>query len=210
MIKFIKSIFKRVNVWPIVSDHLASFYDYNILTNQNRKVIPVTDLFLFLILPSLLAGALVGLFHISFDNDVINILITSLSIFLGLLLSLLVLVFDLGRKENEQLNNVEQDKVNLVNQLKAKIKLIREIFSHVLFTILLAGVAIICALGTQLIKLESEIAIPASKIFDCVTLAYSYASHFVSVFMIIEFIISLLMILKRFKILFEIEFKSMD
>lgn len=210
MIKFIKSIFKRINVWPIVSDHLGSFYDHNILTNENRKVIPRTDIFLFLGLPTVLSGIIVGLFHISFDKDIINIIITSLSIFLGLLLSLLVLVFDLGRKENESLIVTDPTKTQLISKTKHKIKLVREIFSNVLFTILLASVAIICALATQLIKLDSDIVLPTSVIFDSITLVYFYLSHFLSLFLIIEFMISLLMILKRFKILFEIEFKSID
>lgn len=118
MIKLIKSIFKRVDVWPIVSDHLNSFYDNHLLQNQNRKVVPTTDIILFLFLPAILSGAFIGIFHISFDKDVIDILITSLSIFLGLLLSLLVLVFDLGKKENESLNTVDQEQTILVKKIK--------------------------------------------------------------------------------------------
>lgn len=118
MIKFMKSIFKRVDVWPIVSDHLDSFYDNNFLQNQNKKVVPFTDIILFLILPSILSGALIGLFHISFDKDVIDILITSLSIFLGLLLSLLVLVFDLGKKENESLGTIDIEQTLSIKKIK--------------------------------------------------------------------------------------------
>ena len=194
----------------IVSDHLGSFYDNNILTNEKRKVIPLTDIVLFLVFPGVLSALLIGFFRISFDKDVIDILITSFSIFLGLLLSLLVLVFDLGRKENQSLISADPEKIKLIEKIKDKIKLVREIFSNVLFTILLAGVAIICALATQLIKLDSNIVLPTSVIFDSITLVYFYLSHFLSLFLIIEFIISLLMILKRFKILFEIEFKSLD
>lgn len=166
MKRFLKSVFSRVNIWPIISGHLSSFYDNNILVNENRKVIPFTDVVLFLGVPGLLSVFLIGIFKISFDKDIINILITSLSIFIGLLLSLLVLLFDLGRKENEHLHKLPADPVAPVDKAKKKVILIREVFSQVLFSIVLSAGAILSTMSTQIIRFDSDIVLPESKIID--------------------------------------------
>ncbi|MFD2742381.1 MULTISPECIES: hypothetical protein [Sphingobacterium] len=208
MKRFLRSVFNRVNIRPIISEHVNSFYDNNILVNEHRKVIPFTDIVLFLGIPGLFSGILIGIFNISFDKDIINILITSLSIFIGLLLSLLVLLFDLGRKENEQLHALPSDPVAHIDKAKKKVALIREVFSQVIFSVVLSAGAILSTMSTQVIKFDSDIVLPESKIIDGITFAYFYASHFLSIFLICEFIITLLMILKRFKILFDLEFPS--
>ena len=87
-------MFENINVWVIVKDHLKTLKVYRSDKTSTEDVI------LFLVIPFLAALSFVLFLDYRLDVDAINALITSLSVFSGLLFNLLLLIYDLLRKEN--------------------------------------------------------------------------------------------------------------
>lgn len=144
---------------------------------------------------------------VRFNKDSINLLITSLSILIGLLLSLLVLLFDLGKKEKENLVDTSaNDKIKYKFQ-SDKVGLVKEVFSNVLFSVLLSIFTIVFCLLTQISRIDFIYELLPSLIYECMKWLFLIIIHFISFFLLVQFILTLLMILKRFKILFDLEFK---
>ena len=86
--------FDRVNIGSILSNHLTTFYHYEKFQFYGKKEIPSSDKFLFGILPIILS-ALFCWGGLKFKNDYVNIILTCLSIFIGLLFGLLTMVYSL-------------------------------------------------------------------------------------------------------------------
>lgn len=116
----------KINIKKIVIDHFKTLRDAN--TNRIR----ISDYLLFLGVPLIVSVIIVFSFNILLSDNLINILITSLSIFVGLLLNLLVIIFDVVTKLKEK----EKHDTLKKNFLK-------EIYSNISFSILLSLVAII-------------------------------------------------------------------
>ena len=75
----------KINIMAIVSSHVGT------LRNYRTGKISASDFFVFAIVPLAVAGV-TGWYGISFTTDVLNGLLQAFSIFAGLLLNLLVLV----------------------------------------------------------------------------------------------------------------------
>lgn len=92
-------MFNKINVMEIVEKHLST------LKNQRTNKIHLPDVVLFILLPFLLSLILVCFSNL-LNKDIANILVTAFSIFAGLLLNLLLIVFDLVDKQGNNNKNI--------------------------------------------------------------------------------------------------------
>lgn len=118
---------KKINVSSIFRDHVKT------LVNNNTNRPGFEDWFLFLIIPILIAITLVVTFH-TIDKDVANTIITILSIFVGLLINVIVLLFDIVRRDEEQKS--------------IKNEVLRETLTNISYTILVGIIGILITLLT--------------------------------------------------------------
>jgi hypothetical protein len=163
------TVFDKINVWMIVADHFKTLRAFR--SNKTSA----EDVILFLILPILGALALVLFLDVRLDVNAINALITSLSVFSGLLFNLLLLIYDLLIKENS-----EEDPSTLRRTF------LGQIYAHISFTILTAVLSISLLLLLFLNVQSPFFVIPVNTIV---------------IFLVINFILTLLMILQRVHIL---------
>lgn len=117
---------KKVNITSILSSH------FDTLKNDNTKKADFDDYFTFLFLPVLVAGLLIY-FKLFLTDNAINILITTLSIIVGLLFNVIVIIFDIVKRDNSK---------NIKNRV------LEQLLSNISYTILISIIAIICTLIT--------------------------------------------------------------
>lgn len=156
----------KINVSNIIRDHIKT------LVNDNTKRMGLSDILTFILVPIAIASVLVH-FKIYIDNSV-NYIISGLAVFTGLLFNVLVIIFDILKRENG-------------NQLRLRI--LQQVLSNISFTIFLSLFTIIIVLLTTVENL-------------CIKLIVNW----VSIFLLTEFVFTLLMILKRMYALFQEEF----
>jgi len=162
-------MFKKINISQIVKNHFAT------LQNANTKKADWDDYFTFLVIP-ILTSAILIYFKIYLKTDAINIIISSLSILVGLLFNVVVLIFDI----------IKRDKSNDI-----KNTVLRQILSNIAFTILLSIVSILLTLFTYTDNSTIKI------IFNAIVY-----------FLLTNFIMTVLMILKRMFHLFHSEIEE--
>ncbi len=243
------SLFNRISFWSIIKKHLDTLYDNRDMPDTENRKIAVPDFLIFFVLPAGL-GIILIFFKIFISENYINILLTLLSIFAGLLFGLLPLVFQQGKELNKELKddlgeveksiqaissmeeykealelqctqlvashveNVKkcQDSINNLNDVisllksknhffsteprltKIKFKINEELFRNICFAILVAIFAIISILLSQINFSASYL----NSISSC----YKSLSNFFSYFLLGIFGTTLLMILKRFFLLY--------
>jgi hypothetical protein len=195
-----KDFLDRINVWRIFTEHKDTLYDYAILKSKNRKVIPFSDKFIFFYAPLSISASLVLILNLKIDSEYLNVIITSLSIFVGLLFSLLTLVFGLV-KEQKNLAIANDATIDSKN----KYQLLKELFINISFSIFLSIVTILITLLTQF---KSNIIgqwFKKVKFYDCVKWLYISLTNIFAIFLVLMFIMTLLMILKRFFLIFKTE-----
>lgn len=176
-------MFNKINITKIVIDHLNTLRDYN--TQKLR----FTDYILFIFFPIILSAILV-LFSLLIDKSFANILVTSLSIFAALLLNLLLLVFDIVRKTNDAITRSKEIKNPYANEQK-RLVFLKEIYSNISYAIFVAILSIMILLIAY---------------FICNVNLLKLAS-FLIYFFSINFILTLLMVVKRVHILLFNELK---
>lgn len=127
---------EKIDPLCIISDHLKTLYDFSTKKPSHK------DKFVFFIIP-----IFISLFIIYFSKgispDIANILVTSFSIFCGLLLNLLMIIFDNIKKSADETLNA----------------FLGEIFSNISFAILNSIVVI--AMVLLLIFVNIEVAKPS-------------------------------------------------
>lgn len=119
----------KINVLGIIKEHFST------LVNANTGRPGPEDWILFFLIPILLA-ALLGFTRTVIDKDLSNTIITILSIFVGLLINVIVLLFDLVQR-NEEKHQVK----NLI---------LRETLTNISYTILISLATIVIAILTFL------------------------------------------------------------
>lgn len=162
------SLLSKINITSIVKNHL------NTLVNDNDKRPEFDDWLTFLIIPIVVAITL-SYFDVNLNKDVVNVIITALSIFVGLLFNVVVLVFDIINKESTT---------------AIKKRLMNEIITNISYCILLSLVAILISLFVFL-----------DNCFVVKTIS------FIIYFLLSNFLVTLLMVLKRVYVLFDNESK---
>jgi TRAP-type uncharacterized transport system fused permease subunit len=122
----------KISIASIVSDHWLT------LRNHNTHRISWIDIAIFLLLPSVLSVA-AYLCGISLSDSLSNVLATAFSIFAALLFNLLLLVYDLLKKEEvaAEPNTLRQE-------------LLDEVSKNISFSILISLVVIILLIVSSL------------------------------------------------------------
>lgn len=168
-------MFEKINISNIVRDHLATLKDYK------TQKISLSDIILFLILP--ISVSVIIMYNYRLCKDIVSILITSFSIFAALLFNLLLIIYDIINKHYKK----DDEKIKL------KKPFLKEIYSNISFSILIAIVIIVLALSLFIIN----------------KFPYRYFIEFIIYYSIILFILTLFMILKRIHILLSKEIEIM-
>ncbi|HHL71361.1 MAG TPA: hypothetical protein ENJ29_02520 [Bacteroidetes bacterium] len=166
-------LFNKINFLGICKDHFATF----VVGDQNKR--DYHSLFLMFGTPAILAVA-GACFGITITERIASMLITSFSIFIGLLLNMLVIIFTLMRWESGK---------QMPAQNKLKAELLKELYSNLSFTILTSVFIVIILFSVFL----------GESIFLTIFSGIAF-------FMIGVFFFSLLMILKRIHIMLSREF----
>ncbi len=160
-------MFSRINIWLIVLDHFKTLRDF--ATNR----VSMEDILLFLVTPVVGSLGLVFGLHFKLYTEALNALITSLSLFSALLFNLLLLIYDILRKEDPDDPSLRR-------------KFLSQIYSNISFGILNAVVSIALLL-LLFIKLDLPWLVEVLNIIINI--------------LVINFILTMLMILKRVHIL---------
>lgn len=191
--------FDRIEMSSIYSRHLTTFYHYEKKQFYNENKIPISDKFLFFVLPIILA-ILLCLMGLKFDKDYLNITLTCLSIFTGLLFTLLAMVLSLIQENHKIVNDTikAEDK----KKITARFELTNHLFINIGFSIVLAVLSLIFVLLTQFNPPNITDLIRDWRYYKELKMVYIYFSNGISFFLIIEFLLTLLMIVKRFTVLF--------
>lgn len=173
----------------IIRDHVASLY------NNRTKKRSKADLFLLFFVPLLIGAILTFVVPnpIPVRAEFINIVLTALSIFAGLLINVIVLIYDFIKKTREQGEG---------NTNKNKIKFLREINANISFTILIS-IFTIC-----FILLSSAVAGDTSSNTSFHKNFYDYFYGIIVYTLVSMFFSHMFMILKRLYNLLELEFES--
>lgn len=167
----------KISPSKIIKDHFSTFKN----DETGRKMI--SDYFLFFLVPSIIA-ILICVFADPkvIIKNLVDTLITSISIFAALLFNLLLLVFDLVQK----INDVDSKEKNL-----QKREFLRQIYSNISYSIFISIISVILLL--------------LFKSFDNLIWLQNLLCFFSFTF-IGNFVLTLIMILKRIHSLFTVEF----
>jgi hypothetical protein len=161
---------RKINIWAIIVNHISTLRDYS------TQKYSVQDLVLFLGAP--LAASSAGLyFKWSFSVNALNALLAAFSIFAGLLLNLLLLVYTFS-SEGIQPNALA----------KVKTQFVRELQDNIAFSVLISVFIVVFALAA-IMRVKADNSINSDWIEISIT---SVVLYFMS-----NFLLTLLMILKR-------------
>ena len=163
----------KINFFKIIQDHIHTLKDFD------TKKYKLGDLILFFISP-LVVGFLFIKFNFRLDDDIANVLVTSLSIFAALLFNLLLLIYNIILKPD-----------NSESGANFKNKFLKEIFSNISFCILISIFTIMLLIISFLDIQKLE------------TILTFLVYYFISLF-----ILTLFMVLKRVHILLTKEFEK--
>ncbi|MBP7069988.1 MAG: hypothetical protein KBA97_02840 [Methanothrix sp.] len=193
----------KLSVINIIKDHISTLKDYD---NGRYSIL---DLFIFFILP-IFVSSIIIYFKVILSDQLVNVLVMSLSVFAGLLFNLLLLVYDIIGKPNS-------------NKRPLRATLLKELSSNISFGILISVVTIILLLVFSLATtsdvltnhnvISNNINISSNNtneaydfaLLDAQTMPYLLA--FLIYYLVSIFILNLFMILKRFHIILRSEFK---
>jgi hypothetical protein len=166
-------VFAKIDIRDIVRDHLATLVDY-----RTQRASPL-DYVLFFVVPAVVAAALMFL-KVGLTDSAVNVLITALSIFAGLLFNLLVLIASLADKRAAPTGESDARQV------------MKSIYANIAYSLLVSLLTLL-PLGL-FATLKDEL---AKKI----AMAVSY-------YFIVHFALTLMMVLKRMHILLSFEFSK--
>lgn len=171
----------RINVKEILLAHDRT------LRNESTKTYDLDVIFGYLVVPLIVSIALVYLFKFTIDASIGAAIIMSMSVLAGLMFNLLVLIFDVSNRIHESLQSaIRAEDARLILKKELTVELMQDTFINISFGVLLA-IAIL---------IFSTIATVVSKpqfIKD--------STSFVTFFLLVGFLYTLLMILKRLYVL---------
>lgn len=170
-------MFEMLNVKRIFQGHIMTLKDYGSERISVRKLL---EFFFFLPIP---ISCVLVLLDKQPTTNLLNALLTSLSIFAALLFNLLLLTYDITQRKSNSMNH---------ELLDLRGKLLKEIYSNISFGILVSLIDVVMCLLTYLI----------------IRFAFlRFAMFFIVYYLVVLFVETLLMILKRVYILLLGEFK---
>ena len=159
----------KINVLPIIARHFDTLRDH--ATGKRSKA----DIFIFFVVPLIASGAALY-FRIALTSDALNAVLASFSIFAGLLLNLLLLVYTRAGEEVR------------IDVFAANIKrFVRQLSDNIEFAVLVSVFVVICCLiATATLKSEPNNTPHAGVVMTAIL-----------VFLTSNFILTLLLVLKR-------------
>ncbi|MFT3829728.1 MAG: hypothetical protein QM691_08490 [Opitutaceae bacterium] len=164
----------KLNICRIIGDHLATLHEYK------RPKISKGDIFVFFIVPAVIAALITLVLGKTLTRESINFLATVFSIFTGLLLNLLVLIYDGARKIEEKAEKNSSD--------SARLQTFEETFANISYSILISVITLIALFCARLV-----IAFNGNAFCDIALHTISLATFCLTG----NFLLTLLMILKR-------------
>lgn len=174
----------KINISQIIKEHFSTFQDEKSGKKDN------IDFIIFIYIPITISIVLAYFFH---DLEIFTtILITSLSIFTGLLFNLLLLTYDLIKKNksDKSTENIAGIKTKSDDDITIKSKLLKQIFNNISYSILISIFAIMLLLLSFI----------WNNCYYYITLSS------IIYFLVINFFLTLLMVLKRTHKLLSSEF----
>jgi energy-coupling factor transporter transmembrane protein EcfT len=156
-------IFVKINIWQIVRSHLKT------LRNHNTGKLGIDDYITFFILP-FLGSSLLLFFSIKLNESAISIIITTLSILVGLLFNVIVIIFDIIKRDNTK---------------KVKNEILHQLLTNISYGILISILIIVLTLITYF----------SNCYVNLISTWFVY-------FLLGNFFMTILMILKRMYLLF--------
>lgn len=165
---------EKISFAKIWSSHFETMRNYK--TNKTSG----SDVFIFFILPVFVA--LTVQLNYALNKDILNSILTSASVFAGLLLNLLVLIYSISEKFKQS------------NNWEAKALVLQQTFSNISFSILISVFLIVACLFS--FRTDEEL--------KTITLS-KYISDFLVCYLTTTLIFHLLMILKRVHLLMDSE-----
>lgn len=196
-----KNPLKRIGVSIIFTRHFQTFYNYGMYEWSGKKEVNKQDITTFIILPLLLSILIVFL-DVNFVKNFSELIVTSLSIFIGLLFSLLTLIFDLAKKEKEKIALIKANNGTPTKKEKASFVLIKEMFINISYAILLSILSIVCVFITEFRPKYIISYVCTLENQDTIKVYCLFLANLFVVFLLIQFLLTLLMVLRRFFIVF--------
>jgi hypothetical protein len=157
----------KINVLPVIFRHLETLRDYG------EEKPSWTDYSLFLFIP-IICGVALAWYGFGFRTDAVTGFLNAFSIFTGLLLNVLILVFTLTGSTSP---------INIDVRLRRE--LLRQVFVNICFAIIVS-VVVVCAAIVALSYMRSE---PGARTGVVATAVLTACT--------INFVLTLLMIVKR-------------
>ena len=142
-------IFNKINLGEIVLGHIKT------LINDNDKKMDFDDIFTFVVIPIIFAF-LMTVFDINIAEEASTIIITALSIFVGLLFNVIVLLFDILKRDNSN---------------KTKNEVLKQLLTNISFTICLSILIILLSL-INLSKIDIIVVIVDGIIYGLLALFF--------------------------------------
>jgi len=178
-------VLTKISVRKLVAAHLDTLVDNRAVASDGGAKAPRSagDLALFFGLPAL-AGIAFGIWAAAIGDGAVTATITAFSIFAGLLFNLLALTYEIMRRVADTADS------RRTSEFLEKKKALRQVHANVSFAILVALVIVLLCLP------------------DYVLPDRSVASHILNgviVFLILNFALTLLMVLKRMHLLLDFE-----
>jgi hypothetical protein len=168
----------KINVYRIVVDHIRT------LKRLGSDSCSPADVFIFFVLPILL-GALGYWGGASFKSDVINVIVTAFSIFAALLFNLLLLIYSIIQKPTTG-----------ATSRPLREQFLQEIYANISFTIFISLLTIsVAVVGMFWAGSEQDRQTTIARISTAILIAF-----------MLNFVLTLLMILKRVHLLLSKEF----
>lgn len=174
----------KLNITSVIKGHMSTLKDSNGKDS-------FSDIFTFFLLPIAIAGLCLNA-GVDFAKDVIEIFVTSSSIFTGLLLNLLILVYD----QKTKLNIVDNKKSGW-EKLQSKHTLIKELYYNISYATLISLIILITSvLHISLIE-EKSIGF-YSKFIDVPSFDVTrFTTTPLLIFLCINLVFTVLMVIKR-------------
>jgi hypothetical protein len=172
----------KINIFGIVIRHFST------LRNVGSDKLSISDISTFYIFP-LFVSIIFIYFSIDLSKDLVNIIVTAGSIFTGLLLNLLILVYD----QKSKLGKIDSDKSDW-KIIQTRHNILRETYFNIAYSTILSLLLVFISI-LQIIFFSSKIGIP---IFDIVNFDISMCIISpVIIFIGMNLVLTLLMIIKR-------------
>jgi hypothetical protein len=174
-------MFSKVDVTDIIKDHFLTLLDSETQRISKRDVV-------FFFGGPLLAGAAGWyFFNLKFNYEGLSTILTASSIFAGLLLNLLVVLFSFADRPD-----------SATSLLQVRRQLIRELNTNISFSILIS----LCVVMVSLVAVFWVAGLPADQKF------ISAPATAVLIALLANFVLTLLMILKRMYVVMTEAFRS--